>query len=141
MNAPAVPPGSLQLKVLTPTQVLVDTLVVKVVAEAPDGFFCLLPRHVDFVAPLVPSILYLTAPDGGERLVAVDEGTLVKCGAEVLVSAMHAVEHHELSALQSTVAETYLAVDDEERRARSALARLEAGAVRRLVELERQGHG
>ena len=29
---------------------------VKLVAEAPNGAFCLLPRHVDFVAALVPGL-------------------------------------------------------------------------------------
>ena len=131
----------MQLKVLTPTQVLVDLPAVKIVAEAHNGLFCLLPRHVDFVAALVPGILYYTTEDGDERLLAVDEGALVKCGAEVLVSTVNAVRGTDLAALQSTVAETFLALDDDERRARTALARLESGAIRRLVELERRGHG
>jgi len=44
----------MQLKVLLPTQVLVDEPVSKVVAEGEDGSFCLLPRHVDFTSALVP---------------------------------------------------------------------------------------
>lgn len=131
----------MQLKLQTPTQVLLDVPAVKVVAEAQNGLFCLLPRHVDFVAALVPGILYYTTAAGEERLVAVDEGALVKCGAEVLVSTTNAVLGTDLTALQAMVAETFLELDDDERRARSALARLESGALRRLVELEQQSHG
>ena len=132
---------TMRLKVLTPTHVLVDVPTTKIVAEAPNGLFGLLPRHVDFVAALVPGILYYTTAQGEERLVALDHGVLVKSGFEVLVSTLHAVAGSELAALQGLVAETFLALDDEERRARSALARLESAAIRRLVELERQHHG
>jgi F-type H+-transporting ATPase subunit epsilon len=130
----------MRLKLLTPTEVLIDTPAAKIVAEAQNGLFCLLPRHVDFAAALVPGILYYTTDTGEERLVAVDEGTLVKCGAEVLVSTLNAVTGTEPEALQATVAEAFLELDDDERRARSALARLESGAIRRLVELERRTH-
>lgn len=132
---------TMRLKVLTPTHVLVDVPVAKIIAEAPNGLFGLLPRHVDFVAALVPGILYYTTEQGEERLIALDQGVLVKCGFEVLVSTLHAVAGTELAALQTMVAETFLDLDDEDRRARSALARLESGAIRRLVELERQAHG
>lgn len=133
--------SAFQLRVLTPTHVLLDVPAVKVVAEAQNGLFCLLPRHVDFVAALVPGILYYTTEAGEDRLVALDEGVLVKCGAEVLVSTVNAVAGTDLAELQAMVAMTFLELDDDERRARSALARLESGAIRRLVELEEQSHG
>ena len=47
----------MRLTVLLPTEILVDEEVVKVVAEAQNGSFCLLPRHIDFVAALVPGLL------------------------------------------------------------------------------------
>jgi F-type H+-transporting ATPase subunit epsilon len=131
----------MRLKVLTPTHVLVDVPTTKIVAEAPNGLFGLLPRHVDFVAALVPGILYYTTEQGEERFVALDHGVLVKFGFEVSVSTLRAVAGRELAALQALVNETFLALDDDERRARSALARLESAAIRRLVELERQEHG
>ncbi len=130
----------MQLKVLLPTEVLVDAGVVKIVAEADNGFFCLLPRHIDFVAALVPGILYYTPEGGDEHLVAVDEGTLVKCGDEVLVSVMHATPGTDLSTLETIVSESFRELDEDERRARTALARLEAGAMRRFIELEKQAH-
>lgn len=120
---------------------LVDRAVAKIVAEAENGFFCLLPRHVDFVAALVPGILYYTTPAKESCLVAVDEGTLVKCGGDVLVSVLNATLGTDLEALQTIVAESFRALDEEERRARTALARLEAGAMRRFLEMEKQVHG
>jgi len=135
-----MPLPDMRLKVLLPTEVLVDEAVSKVVAEAANGSFCLLPRHIDFVAALVPGILCFCTADGGEQFAAIDQGTLVKCGEQVFVSTRDAVRGTALDQLRATVAERFLALDEHERVARSALARLEAGTIRRFIELEEQGH-
>ena len=131
----------MRLRVLLPTEVLVDEEVVKVIAEAQNGFFGLLPHHIDFVAALVPGILSFTDQDGRDQHVAVDEGMLVKCGAEVRVSVWNAVRGYALTDLQETVASRFRHLDDEQRSARTALGRLEAGALRRFVELEERTRG
>ena len=126
----------MRLKVLLPTEVLLDEEVVKVTAEAENGSFCLLPRHIDFVAALVPGILsYLKNPGGQEEVLAVDEGILVKCGPEVLVSTRNAVCGPDLGKLRETVEKRFLALDERERLARSALAHLEATFIRRFLRL------
>jgi F-type H+-transporting ATPase subunit epsilon len=129
----------MRLKILLPSRVLVEEEVSKIVAEAENGWFCLRPRHADFVAALVPGVLIFTSRDGAERLVAVDQGVLVKCDAEVLISAWRGALGDELATLQAVVEREFLTLDDRERAARSALARLEAGVVRRFVELEAPG--
>lgn len=121
----------MRLKLLTPTGVVVDEAATKIVAEAVDGYFCLLPRHVDFVSALVPGLFTYWDAGGAERLLATDEGTLVKCGREVMVSVRDAVPGDDLASLRDTVEREFLRLSDRERQARSALARLEAGAIRR----------
>jgi len=71
------------LKVLLPTEVLLDEPVTKVIAEAQNGSFCLLPRHIDFVSALAPGILVFFTQKNEEQYVAVDKGILIKCGREV----------------------------------------------------------
>ncbi len=134
-------PTEMRLKVLLPTEILVDEPVIKVIAEAENGSFCLLPRHIDFVAALAPGILCFCTTDGTEHFAAIDEGTLVKCDDQVLVSVPNAVRGTELDRLRATIAERLLKLDEHERLARTALARLEAGTIRRFIELEEQGHG
>ena len=126
----------MHLKVLLPTQVLVDEPVAKVTAEAEDGGFCLLPRHVDFAAALVPGLLAFEPTAGGEPLLAIDEGTLVKCGEEVLVSTRRAVRGADLGELQRMVDEQFSVLDEREKAARTASAKLEADLVRRFMELK-----
>ena len=125
----------MRLKVVLPTEVLIDTDVTKVIAEAENGAFCLLPRHVDFVATLVPSLLAFALPDGREVFLAVDEGVLVKCGPDVWVSARHAVQGSELGQLKQAVEAEFRTLDEREAMARAILAKLEADTVRRFVKL------
>ena len=127
------------LKVLLPSRILVEEEASKIVAEAENGWFCLLPRHADFIAALVPGVLVFTTADGVEALVAIDHATLVKRENEVLVSTWRGTRGEDLETLQGVVEREFLALDDRERAARSALARLEAGVVRRFVELEGRG--
>jgi F-type H+-transporting ATPase subunit epsilon len=131
---------TMRLRVLLPTEVLLDTEVAKVIAEAANGSFCLLPRHIDFIAALVPGILAYMTPTGETKFVGVDTGTLVKRGRDVLVSVINAVHGVELERLSTAVQEGFRQLDEDERQTRGALARLEAGALRHLYELERQRH-
>ncbi|NBB68704.1 MAG: F0F1 ATP synthase subunit epsilon [Alphaproteobacteria bacterium] len=126
----------MRLEVLLPTAVLVDRQVDKVVAEAADGHFGLLPRHADLATALVPGILIYVPAGGAEVLLGVDEGILVKCGERVTVSVLNAVHGDDLAMLRAAVHTRYVELDEHARTAKSALARLEAGVVRRFIEQE-----
>lgn len=132
---------AMHLKVLLPTEVLVDEDVVKVIAEAENGAFCLLPRHIDFVAALTPGVLIFFNGEGKENFAAIDEGVLVKCGRDVFVSTLNGVRGTQLQLLQALVEERFMELDEHERRTRSALARLEAGTLRGFRELQERFRG
>lgn len=129
----------MRLRIALPHKMLVDAAAQKVIAEAPNGSFCLLPRHIDFTAALVPGILTWTGEEGREIFAAVDRGILVKVGDEVRVSVRRAVVDEDLETLHQTVSQTYQRFDEHERQARAAAAQLEAGFVRRFLEIE-EGH-
>lgn len=126
----------MQLKLLLPTEVLVDEPVSKLISEGQDGYFCLLPRHRDFVAALVPGVVSFYNEAGEEYFAAIDEGVLVKCGRDVMVSAYNGVRGADLDELQALVESTYLQLDEHERKARTALSRLEAGTLRKFKQLQ-----
>lgn len=125
----------MQLKVLLPQEILLDQPVRKVVAEAENGSFCLLPRHIDFVAALAPGLLAFETPEGREEFLAIDHGILVKKGPDVFVSTTDAVLGPDLGQLRQTIIERFHNLDERERHARSALASLEAEFIRRFIEL------
>ncbi|MBN2296947.1 MAG: F0F1 ATP synthase subunit epsilon [Deltaproteobacteria bacterium] len=127
----------MKFRILLPSEVFLDSEVTKVIAEAGNGSFCLLPRHVDFVSSLVPGLLCLEDVKEGEIFFAVDEGILVKKGNNVLVSTRNVVRIPNLGELKGVVEEKFKIMDDREKAARTASARLEADLVRRLMELTR----
>ena len=133
----SAPSEHIRLEVFTPTELLVEVAAVKVVAEGPEGFFALLPRHIDLASALAPGLFVYVTVEGQERFLGIDEGVLVKRGAEVRVSVLDAFESDDLTSLRARVMRRFLNLDDNERAARTAIARLEAGAIRRVLEIER----
>ncbi len=127
----------MKLKVILPTKILLNEEVSKVIAEAENGSFCLLPRHIDFVTTLVPGILAFVTVAGEEKekFLAVDEGILIKRGGEVLVSTQHAVKGDELEILRQTVEKQFRVLDEREKQTRSVLAKLEASSIRAFINL------
>ncbi|MBW6473237.1 MAG: F0F1 ATP synthase subunit epsilon [Anaerolineaceae bacterium] len=125
----------MNLKILLPTEVFLETKASKIVAEAGDGFFGLLPRHVDFISALVPGIFTYWDKDDNEIFIAIDNGLLVKYGQNVLVSTRNAVCGKDLDELEHLIDETFNVIDEQDRSARSAVSRMEADFIRRLVEI------
>jgi F-type H+-transporting ATPase subunit epsilon len=126
----------MRLKLLLPGRIYIDQAVAKVSGEAEDGSFTLLPRHIDFVAALVPGLLSFETEEGKEEFLAVDAGILVKRGEEVLVSTGNAVQSSDLGRLRQTVEERFQTLDERQRKTHSALARLESDFIRRFLQIE-----
>ena len=126
----------MKLKILLTGRTLIEAQVQQVTAEAQNGSFSLRPRHVDFTAALVPGLLsYKTEQE--EIFLAVDHGILVKCGAQVMVSTANAVKSAELGSLRATIEEEFKALDEQEQKTLNAMSRIEAGFVRRFLEIQR----
>jgi F-type H+-transporting ATPase subunit epsilon len=125
----------MNLKILLPAEILLEHDVTKINAEAENGYFCLLQHHVDFVAALIPGVLSYES-NGVDHFIAVDGGTLVKRGQEVLVSTRNAVRGPELGKLKQVVEEQFEELDEKEKKARTAAAKLEVDLLRRFLELK-----
>jgi F-type H+-transporting ATPase subunit epsilon len=129
----------MKLKVWIPTEVFVEEEVTKIKAEAENGWFCILPRHIDFVASLVPGVLSFDLPGKHTEYLAIDHGILVKCGPEVSVSTRSAVRSSDLGTLKETVEKQFRMLNEKERAARAFEAKLEADLVRQLIQTEKHG--
>ncbi len=126
----------MKLKVLTPTEVVLERPVVGIIAEGSNGHFGIKPRHIDFISALVPGLLYFVSGREEEgQYLAVDRGILVKRGPEVYVSVRDAVTGVGLEELVAAVHNRFLVLDEKERGVRSAVARLEADFLRRFMDL------
>jgi F-type H+-transporting ATPase subunit epsilon len=128
----------MKLKILLPAEIFLSEEVTRIVAEAENGFFCLLPRHIDFTAALLPGVFSFTAQNGETHL-AIDGGAIIKRGAEVFVSTRNAVRGPELGTLKEVVIKQFEEIDEREKKARSAAAKLEVDLLRRFMELKEHG--
>ena len=134
-----MPSASMNLKVLLPFKIFADkTDVLRVVAETREGSFGLLPHRLDCVAAIAPGILVFETAAEGEIYVAVDEGVLVKSGADVLVSVRNAIGGTDLDKLRAAVESEFLNLDEQEKSVRSVMAKLESGFIRRFAALHHE---
>ncbi|MCK5768172.1 MAG: F0F1 ATP synthase subunit epsilon [Candidatus Atribacteria bacterium] len=126
----------IDLKILLPEKTFLKKEVKKITAEAENGWFCLLPKHVDFTTSLTPGILIITTVEGKDVFLAIDEGILVKYGKEVVISTRNAIGGEDLGELKNRVEEIFIKTDEKEKEAETALSKLEADFVRSFLNLE-----
>lgn len=129
--------NTMTLKVRLPAAVLFEEEVSRIRAEAENGWFGLLPKHIDFVTALVPGVLTFEPCGRPEEYLAVDRGVLVKCGTEVSVSTRQAVRGTSLDQLKQQVERQFLLQRERESAAKALESKLEADLVRRLLEFEK----
>lgn len=127
-------PSRMNLKILLPFRIFAEKSgVSRVVAETRQGSFGLLPHRLDCVAALAPGILVFESEAEGEVSIAIDEGVLVKAGADVLVSVRNAIGGMDLGKLREAVESEFLNLDEQEKNVRSVLAKLESGFIHRYA--------
>jgi F-type H+-transporting ATPase subunit epsilon len=124
----------MNLKILLPFQVFADIAgASRIVAETREGSFGLLPHRLDCAAALAPGILIFETKANGEAYVAIDEGVLVKTGADVLVSVRNAFAGTDLGQLRATVEREFVHLDQREQDVRFVLEKMEADLMRRMA--------
>ena len=129
---------TMNLKISVPTSVLLNQPVIKIMAEAANGSFCILPRHTDYLTALVPGILIVTDREQNEIYFANDHGLLVKRGSEVVISARRAIQGSDLGSLRQTVHDEFEKLNENDRACQSAVAGLEASFLRKFLEMQRE---
>jgi F-type H+-transporting ATPase subunit epsilon len=127
----------MRLSVWAPAEVVLTEEVTKVKAEAENGWFCVLPRHVDFVTSVVPGLLIFELPDRTSQYLAIDFGVMVKCGANLSLSTRNAVRGADLGVLKQTIETHFLALREKEKATRAFEAKLEGELVRQLLQVEK----
>lgn len=124
----------MRLKILTPTQIEVDTLIDKVDFEALDGFFTLLPKHIDFVDSLKQTIVQYKAGNK-TYYVACDKGVVVKKADEVIISTSLAIQDDDLEKLKKTISYDFKQMEQERKEVLVSMSRLELGLTKGLMSL------
>ena len=128
----------MNLKVITPYSVALNTPVSQVTVDAVDGFFTLKPKHIDFVDALKAGIVSYKK-DGREAFVACNRGVIVKKGDEVSISTPLAILGENLDEVKKKIAIDFQAMEEERKEVRLSMARLEVGLTKGLATLSVAG--
>lgn len=127
------------IKILLPFRIFTEILHVKrVIAETGEGSFGFLPQRLDCVVALAPGILTYETEAEGVQYLAIDEGILVKVGPEVLVSVRNAIGGADLGKLRESVEKDFVELDENERKVRSVMAKLESGFIYNLEKFSKE---
>ena len=85
---------------------------------------------------MVPGIFYTLTEEDQEVYLAINEGILLKTGKDVTLATRNAVKGESLGSLKRQVEEDFKKINQQDRKARQALQKLEADFVRRFLDLE-----
>ena len=128
----------MNLKVMTPYSIILNTPVSQVTLDAVDGFFTLKPKHVDFVDALKAGIVSYKK-EGKEAFIACNRGVVVKKGDEVSISTPLAILSDNLEELKKKITIDFQAMEEERKEVRVSMARLEVGLTKGLASLSMTG--
>ncbi|MBP5344297.1 MAG: F0F1 ATP synthase subunit epsilon [Alphaproteobacteria bacterium] len=128
----------MELKVVTPTEIILSCPVQKITIEGIDGFRCFLPKHIDFITALKPGIMTYLTQDNKLKYVACNQGLFVKCGNQVSVSTPWAVISDNLEHLKQHIKQAFQEMEQERKEVGVSMARLEIGLTKGLMQLRRE---
>jgi len=127
---------TLNLEILVPDGVVMQTEAASIRAVDGTGSFGLLPGHEDFCAALAPSILVYRDDAGQNRYVAVDGGVLVLEDDRVSVVTREAVPSNDLDGVADAVQAILQTRRQQEQEASRVFHKLVAELLQRLPQLE-----
>jgi len=129
----------MNLNIFLPFEIFLhEENVLQIVTDTKEGSFGILPHRLDCVAALAPGILTYETASEKENFVAIDEGILIKIGADVMVSVRRAHKGNDLARMKEEVEKDYINLDKKEKMTRSLLEKMESSFIKRFAELEHE---
>lgn len=126
----------MRLKVFTPVGVILNQEVLSVDFQAIDGFWTILPKHVDMVSALRPCVVQYINADGQKNYIACNKGVLVKQGQVISLSTNLAILNDSLETLTQTIKINFKEMEEERKEMNVALSQLELGLTKGLLKLK-----
>ncbi|MBR3675848.1 MAG: hypothetical protein IKN71_01780 [Alphaproteobacteria bacterium] len=127
----------MKLTVFTPLGTVLKSKINKVTVETLNGYYTLLPKHVDFAAAMGANIVSYTTEQNEKKYVACHRGIVVKKGDEVTITVQNAVTGETLDELSEVIRKEFKYNDEQRKELNSAMARLELGIIRGFGQLSK----
>ena len=129
---------SMELEIMVPDGVVVQTRISALSAANASGRFGLLPRRQKFLTLLVPCVLSFREADGRERYAAADGGALLMTKGRVSIVTREAVVADRLDEVADAAESMLEARRKHEETARAEFAGLRARLLREPGSAERR---
>ena len=129
----------MKLRVLTPTEVVLDEDVIHVTVEDPTGSLGIRPGHAPLVTPLVRGILMARRTGGGEHYAALNGGVMLVSRDLVEVVSRQAVASDDLGHLEDTVLAQFEKEADADLTNHVAFEKMRISFMRRVLEMDTAG--
>lgn len=127
----------MKFKIILPDELLLEEDVSSITVETVHGYITMKPAHIDYLAAVVPGVLSYFDHDQKEKYLAVDQGILVKKGKLVSISLKNAIKGKDLNSLKETVEKEFKKLLESEKKARTALEKLEAKFIKGFWEISK----
>lgn len=81
----------LNLRIYTPSQLFLEEVIKKVSVYGKEGFYTILPNHIDYISSFDDGIIIFEKQDSSKIFIGVNQGVLIKTGREIQISTFSAV--------------------------------------------------
>lgn len=127
----------MKLTVFTPFGMVLQQRINKVTVETLNGYYTLLPKHVDFAAAMPINIVSYEQENGESSYIACYQGIVVKKKDVVTITVQNAVEGRTIQELKEVIRRDFKQHNESRKELNLAMARLELGIVRGFGKLSR----
>ncbi len=127
----------MKLMVFTPLGEVLKSKIKKITVETLNGYYTLLPKHVDFAAAMSENIVTYTTEDNQQKYIACHRGIVVKKSDTVTITVQNAVAGDTLDELAEIIERDFKQADQQRKELNSAMARLELGIMRGFGQLSK----
>lgn len=126
----------MEIKLIIPYKTILEKQVAKITAPGSNGNFQILPKHIDATWTLRTGILTINTHEDKDIYFAISQGVVVKEGNKVFISTFQAIAGESLEEISNMVEESLRILDEQEKKAREVLIRLETDTIKRFIELD-----
>ena len=127
----------MKLRILTPTEVVLEQDAVHVTVEDQTGSLGIRPGHAALVTALVPGIVQTRTEGGSEHYIAVNGGVMLVNSDTVEIVSRQAIQGTDIAQLENNVLSEFEKDVEEDRANRAAFEKLRLNFMRGVIDYDK----
>ncbi|MDR2526345.1 MAG: F0F1 ATP synthase subunit epsilon [Rickettsiales bacterium] len=124
------------LEIYTPTEVIINESIKSISLTAKEGQIKILPNHADYVTVFSSNIVDYTDINGNDKIIAVNDGILVKYGGTVCISTYSVVIGDTLEDIRQKIKDNAKAEQEKMKEINKIMKELDFYLLNNLKDLD-----